>query len=276
MSHHTPTVANCLLRATQFLPYHEAQLLTARTFGFDFERLTTREKEIVDEASFAKFKNALNRRRQGEPLAYVLEEQGFWSLNLRVRPDVLIPRADTETLVECVLPHVEATSTVLDLGTGSGNIGLAIAQETGCQVTLVDVSFDALDVAQHNANMLGIPAQFVQSDWFGSIPAVYDVVVSNPPYLPMNDRYLDEGDLRFEPPLALESGLDGLDALREIICNAPSFLHPGGLLAVEHGFDQMTDVTRLFERSGFSAIENFKDLNGVQRVVLGFKKNERR
>lgn len=266
-----PTVANCLLQATRLLPFHEAHLLTAQTLALDIDRLTIDESIVVADANYQKFLDALNRRCQGEPLAYVLGERGFRSLNLSVVPDVLIPRPDTETLVESILPYVDARSSVLDLGTGSGNVGLALAHETNCDITLVDLSIDALSVARQNANTYGIQAQYIQSNWFEKISDTFDVIVSNPPYLSIHDRYLEEGDLCFEPRLALESGPEGLEALGEIIGESPQFLRRGGVLAVEHGFDQATDVRHMFENSGFIEIQEYCDLNGLPRVMLGLK-----
>lgn len=266
-----PTVANCLLEATRWLPLSEAQLLTTQTLALDIDRLTLDESSVVDDANYESFLNALNRRCQGEPLAYVLGERGFWSLNLRVVPDVLVPRPDTETLVEAVLPYVYTQSSVLDLGTGSGNVGLALAHETNCAITLADLSIDALSVARQNARKYNIQAQCIQSNWFENITTAFDVVVSNPPYLSNNDRHLDEGDLCFEPRLALESGPTGLEALSEIIGEAPQFLRRGGVLAVEHGFDQATAVHRMFEESKFLEIQDYSDLNGLPRVMLGLK-----
>lgn len=266
-----PTVANCLLEATRLLPYHEAHLLTAQTLALDIDRLTIDDSIVVADDHYQKFLDALQRRCQGEPLAYVLGERGFWSLNLRVVPDVLIPRPDTECLVEAILPYIDATSSVLDLGTGSGNVGLALAYETNCNITLVDLSSVALSVARQNANTHGIQAQYVQSNWFEKISDVFDVIVSNPPYLSNQDRHLEEGDVCFEPRLALESGPEGLEALSEIIGESPQFLRRGGVLAVEHGFDQATVVRHMFENSGFIQIQDYRDLNGLPRVMLGLK-----
>ena len=272
MTKGSPTVANCLLEATRWLPYHEAHLLTAQALALDVDRLTIDESIVVDDVSYQNFLNVLNRRCQGEPLAYVLGERGFWSLNLRVVPDVLIPRTDTEILVEAILPYVDAKSSVLDLGTGSGNVGLALAHETNCEVTLVDLSCSALSVARQNANAHGIQARFIQSNWFEKISDVFDVIASNPPYLSNRDHHLEEGDLCFEPRLALESGPEGLEALDEIISQAPQFLQRDGVLAVEHGFDQASAVRQMFENSGFKEIQDHNDLNGLPRVMLGFRR----
>ena len=271
MTNGAPTVGNCLLEATRLLPFYEAQLLTARTLALDIDRLTLNESSQVDDANYERFSIALNRRCQGEPLAYVLEERGFWSLNLRVVPEVLIPRPDTETLVEAVLPYIDAQSSVLDLGTGSGNVGLALAHETNCAITLVDLSIDALTVARQNARKYNIQTQCIQSNWFENINTVFDAIVSNPPYLSSNDRHLEEGDLCFEPRLALESGPKGLEALSEIISEAPQFLRQNGVLAVEHGIDQATAIQRMFRESKFIGIQDYRDLNGLPRVMLGLK-----
>ena len=264
------TVGDCFRRAQLLLPYNEAQLLTTRTLDLTSNELTLREAAIIPETARREFAEALRRRCSDEPLAYILQTEGFRCLTLLVSQDVLIPRQDSETLVEAVLPFLTPDSKVLDLGTGSGNIGLALTQESQCQITLVDLSEKALAVARKNALNLSLEAEFVVSDWFANVVGLFDVIVSNPPYVANGDRLLTETSIKYEPKLALEAGADGLFALRQIIENAPQYLNQGGVLAVEHGNDQEAAVHSLFDRSGFQNIMCTLDLNAKPRVTHGF------
>jgi release factor glutamine methyltransferase len=214
------------------------------------------------------------RRRDGEPVAYLTGRREFWGLDLTVTPAVLIPRPETETLVEVALARlpVDRSVRVLDLGTGSGAIALAIARERPrAEVVATDVSTEALDIARGNADRLAIGnVAFVRSDWYAEVPAgPYDAIVTNPPYIALDDPHLRDGDLRFEPRGALVSGVTGLAALAVIVAGARDRLVPGGFLAVEHGFDQGDAVRGLFEAAGCTAIEGFRDLAGIRRVVAG-------
>lgn len=205
-------------------------------------------------------------RRAGVPLAYLVGTRGFRDLELVVTPAVLVPRPETELLVEVAIERLAPDRRVLDLGTGSGAVALALAHETGAHVSAVDVSPAALAVAAANAAALGAAIQWIESDWFAAVSGRYDVIVANPPYIAADDPHLDA--LRHEPQLALVAGADGLDAIRRIVAQAPEYLVPGGWLAVEHGFDQGPAVRALLERRGYTGIATRRDLAGHERVSL--------
>ncbi len=214
------------------------------------------------------------RRRDGEPVAYLVGTREFHGLALRVTPDVLIPRPETETLVECALAALTGTTApkVLDLGTGSGAIALSIAKtRPDADVVATDRSPQALAVARDNAEQLRITnVRFELSDWYAALGgAQFDVIVSNPPYVGPDDHHLGEGDLRFEPREALTPGGDGLSALRRIVTDAPRHLKPSGWLGVEHGYDQSDAVRALFDEAGFYEVHVARDLAGIARVVYG-------
>jgi release factor glutamine methyltransferase len=207
------------------------------------------------------------RRRAGEPIAYLLGHQGFRDFEVRVTPAVLIPRPETELLVEIALEHLAADQRVLELGTGSGAVAIAIARESGAAVTAVDVSVDALGLAKRNAAALGAELTLLRSDWFSAVTGRFHLIVSNPPYVAAGDPHL--ADLRHEPAVALIGGTDGFAALRHIIRHAPGYLEPGGWLILEHGFDQGPTVRALFTGHGYGAIETRQDLAGLDRVSFG-------
>ncbi|MCY4656735.1 MAG: peptide chain release factor N(5)-glutamine methyltransferase [Gammaproteobacteria bacterium] len=265
----TPSVSECLQEATRRLPYHEALKVTEKALDLEPGTLGTYDNVLVGECDYSRFVKSLDRRCSGEPIAYIFDTQAFRTLDLYVSPDVLIPRADSETLVETVLPWVSEGSEVLDLGTGSGNIGLALAIETGCHVTLVDVFESTLAIARKNALANNISVRSIRSNWFSRINDAFDVIVSNPPYVSSEDEHLHLGDLRFEPPQALIAGSDGLSALREIIFNATGYLKSQGLLAVEHGYDQADQVQQLFLKNDYHNVRTVKDYAGQPRVTLG-------
>ena len=216
----------------------------------------------------------LKRRRTGEPVAYLTGQQGFHSLTLAVTADTLIPRPETEQLVDLALTCIadRPRPRILDLGTGSGAIALAIArQRPDAKLTATDRSAAALAVAQRNADRHGLTAiQFLSGHWFNALPAQhFDLIVANPPYIPQHDRHLNQGDVAHEPRQALTGGADGLDDLRTIVAGAPAFLSTPGWLIVEHGFDQGPAVTALFAQAGFKHIASHRDLAGWPRNVLG-------
>lgn len=230
--------------------------------------------QAVDATQADAYAGLVKRRMGGEPVAYLTGVRGFWSLELQVSPDTLVPRPETELLVELALGRLpaEAAVQVLDLGTGSGAIALAIASERPlARITGVDASSAALDVAAGNGRRLGLAnAVFEPGDWYGGLDGRrYDVIVSNPPYIAVGDPHLDEGDLRFEPPAALSSGPDGLDAIRTIVAGAPAHLAPGGYLLLEHGWTQGAAVRGLLAETGFGAIETARDLEERERVSIG-------
>jgi release factor glutamine methyltransferase len=223
------------------------------------------------------FNQLFDRRLQGEPLAFILGFKGFWTLDYAVNYHTLIPRPETELLVEIALSlEFNDNSKVIDLGTGTGAIALALASERpSWQIDATDVVHQALELAEFNRNMFGLTnVNIFYSDWFDSVSrrdsaSSYDLIVSNPPYIEQNNPHLQQGDVRFEPSSALVAGLDGLDALRIIIEQAPMHLSPHGWLLVEHGYDQGNSVRRLFDLTGFKQIKTHADLNLQDRVTAG-------
>lgn len=216
----------------------------------------------------------LGRRARGEPVAYLTGEREFWSLVLHINSDVLIPRPETELLVERTLALVpaDAALTLADLGTGSGAIALALAHERPrCRIIATDASAAALAVARANAAHLNLAnVEFRQGEWLASLDhELFDLIVSNPPYVALSDPHLLEGDVRFEPRTALVSGPDGLDAIRHIAREAPTHLKPGGSLLLEHGFDQPNAVRSILTEHGFQDITLYRDLAGQARVTAG-------
>jgi release factor glutamine methyltransferase len=252
----------------------EAQLLLQHVLGVNRAWLIAHENDALEAINHAEFEALLKRRLNGEPIAYILGYREFYGLKLQVTADTLIPRPDTETLVEAALAKTpqNQTSKILDLGTGTGAIALAIAHNCPqALVTAVDASVAALKIAQENAQSLAITnIEFLQSDWYSALKnQKFDVIVSNPPYIAQNDAHLSQGDLRFEPTSALASGADGLDDIKQIIANAPKCLTPHGCLLLEHGYNQAEEVATLLKQSGFCEIETINDLGGNNRVTLG-------
>ncbi|THG81529.1 peptide chain release factor N(5)-glutamine methyltransferase [Pseudomonas sp. A-1] len=251
----------------------DAELLLAHVLGKPRSYLRTWPEREPDAAQCAAFVALLARRSKGEPVAYLLGRQGFWSLELEVAPHTLIPRPDTELLVETALAlGPGGPARVLDLGTGSGAIALALACERPAwQVLGVDRVAEAVALAERNRARLGLAnARFVESRWFSALAGErFAVIVGNPPYIAADDRHLGEGDVRFEPASALVAGADGLDDIRQIVHEAPEHLEAGGWLLLEHGYDQAAAVRALFAARGFTAVESRRDLGGHQRITLG-------
>jgi len=220
-----------------------------------------------------RFKDLLSRRLAGEPVAYLTGERDFWTLSLRVNAHTLIPRPETEVLVEWALGlTLSSTAAVADMGTGSGAIALALASERpGWRVHAVDRSAEALAVAEANAAKADLACvRWQESDWFESLSnQQFDLIVSNPPYIDANDDHLQRGDLRYEPRNALVADENGLAALRTLAQNAPRFLTPGGVLLLEHGYTQANTVREMLVEAGFHNIETRRDLAGCERVTGG-------
>lgn len=250
----------------------EVQLLLQQVLGVSRAYLLAHPEQVLDEAQEASYRALLQRRLTGEPLAYILGEREFFGLNFKVTPATLIPRPETELLVELALQHIPLRGRVLDLGTGSGAIAIAIAHaRPEAEVTAADASPEALEVTRENARRLNIAnVRLLQSDWFSALAGeCFDLIVSNPPYIAENDAHLAQGDLRFEPRGALASGADGLDDIRRIVASAKQHLNPGGCLLFEHGYDQAARVRELLLREGYAEVFSARDLAGIERVSGG-------
>jgi len=256
----------------------DAQVLLAHTLGTSRAGLAAHATDAVLREHADKFFALAQRRRSGEPVAYLTGLREFWGLSLIVTPNVLIPRPETETLVEQALARLprDRALRILDLGTGSGAIALAIGKERpDAAVIATDSSEPALWVARTNARRTGIfNVEFICADWYDDAAlqasaGAFDMIVSNPPYIAATDRHLGEGDVRFEPIAALTPGGDGLSALATIVAGAPSRLVTGGSLIVEHGHDQAADVKALMEAAAFGELESARDLAGIPRVAIG-------
>jgi release factor glutamine methyltransferase len=254
----------------------DAQTLLRHALGVTRAWLIAHAEQALTTGEQTRFQHVLYRRLQGEPVAYILGRREFYGLEFTVAPGVLIPRPDTETLVEAALRLMQQNPStsrqILDLGTGSGAIAIAIAvNDSLSRVVAVDKSEDALNVARGNAERLGAASvRFMQSDWFAALADErFDIIASNPPYIAAGDPHLSQGDLRFEPLGALASGVDGLDDIRRIVALAPAHLEPGGWLLLEHGYDQADRVAALMREAGFTEIDHAADLAGIRRVTLG-------
>ena len=273
--------ASALLRSSP-LPALEARVLLAHALGWRRTELITRGDEPLAAAALACYRTLEARRLAGEPIAQIVGTREFYGLEFDVTPDVLIPRPETELLVETVLASIEPIpfARVLDLGTGSGAIAIAIASaRPDARLWAVDRSPHALAVAARNAAKLLDPArpggapQWLQSDWYGTLDAAlsFDAIVSNPPYIAAGDPHLDAGDLRFEPRGALTDEADGLSAICTIIAGSHAFLRPGGQLWVEHGYDQASDVRERLVAQGYINVRSLPDLAGIERATGGMR-----
>jgi release factor glutamine methyltransferase len=251
----------------------DAELLLAAVLGKSRTYLYTWPEQVLSPSERSYFESVLERRVMGEPVAYILGTRDFWTLTLRVNRHVLIPRPETELLVETALALVTTQEAcIADLGTGSGAIALAVASERPVwKVVATDMSGDALTVASDNASQLNIVnVEFRQGSWCDALPPqLFDLIVSNPPYIDAADAHLTQGDLRFEPHSALVAADDGLADIRTLCSQAPQCLKPGGWLLLEHGWTQGPTVAAILQSSGLEAVRTLKDLNGNDRVSLG-------
>jgi release factor glutamine methyltransferase len=266
---------------------NEARMLMSQALGnAEHAWLIAHESDALPSAAASAFHDLMHRRLAGEPVAYILGNREFFGLRLTVSPATLIPRPDTETLVEAALQRIPADtlSNVLDLGTGTGAIALAIASHRPqSRVMAVDASAEALQIARHNAQILGLgvtesddqattkgKVEFRLGSWFTPLSGLrFDVIVSNPPYIRMDDPHLQQGDLRHEPLSALAAGADGLDDIRVIVQHAPAHLTSSGWLLLEHGYDQAEAVATLMRDTGLTDIQHAHDLAGIARVTFG-------
>ena len=252
----------------------EVQCLLQHVLNVPRVYLLAHPEQVLDEAQLQMYAALLQRRLHGEPIAYILGEREFFGLNFRVTSATLIPRPETELMVELALQHLPLQSPrrVLDLGAGSGAIAISIAHaRPDAEVVAVDASAAALQVARANARQLNTPnVTFVKSDWFAALDDQrYDMIVSNPPYVAAGDEHLAQGDVRFEPISALASGADGLDDIRRIVLEAPKHLTGNGWLLLEHGYDQAETVRVLLAQNGFGDVFSGKDIAGIERVSGG-------
>ncbi len=265
-------VAALLRRAASRVDAADAALLVAHALGRTRTWLYAHGDDVVDASALEACERLIARREGGEPAAYIIGTRGFWRFDLRVTPDTLVPRPETERLVELALERLpeDRALRVADLGTGSGAIALAIGHERPrARVVAVDASRAALEVARGNAAALGIGnVEFREGDWLQPLGGErFDLIASNPPYIALGDPHLD--DLRHEPAMALSSGADGLDAIRAIVRDAPARLVPGGWLLLEHGLEQGAAVRALLSAAGFADVSTARDLEARDRVTLG-------
>ncbi len=266
-----------LQQARTLIPLGEARLFLERLLGLSRAQLMAHDDALLSAGEQQDFQTWVARRAAGEPVAYILGEREFYGRTFQVSPATLIPRHETELLVELALERLRERpqpALVLDMGTGSGIIAITLALECPeAQVVATDFSAAALAMAQRNAQALGARVQFYQGSWYEALPSdssPFHLIVSNPPYIVPGDEHLSQGDLRFEPSSALVGAGDGLDDIRHIIAQAPQHLAPGGHLLFEHGYHQGPDSRSLLSAAGFQAAHTWTDLAGVDRVSGGY------
>ncbi|WP_426320305.1 peptide chain release factor N(5)-glutamine methyltransferase [Pseudoduganella sp. R-43] len=249
----------------------DQRILVCHALGISRTALITQSDRVLNVEEAGRVATLLQRRHDGEPVAYIIGQREFFGLDFETTPAVLIPRPDTELLVELALVRLPPRGKVLDMGTGSGAIAVAVAHSRpDASVTALDVSQEALAVAARNAQRNNAAVRFLHSDWYDAVQGEqFDLIVSNPPYIADGDRHLSEGDLRFEPSGALTDFADGLSALRTIISGAPARLAPGSWLLMEHGYDQAAAVRALLLSSGYTDVQSWQDLAGIERVSGG-------
>jgi release factor glutamine methyltransferase len=267
------------LPSARSLPRSEVRLLLAHLLARDQAWLVAHDDAMLSGPTIAEIESLLSRRTHGEPIAYLIGARDFYGRSFRCSPAALIPRPETELLVEHTLVAIDNIATanarrlnILDVGTGTGCIAITLALErTHTAIVAVDVSEDALALARDNAAQLASPAiELVRSNWFSAIDddQTFDIIVSNPPYIVPGDAHLAQGDLRFEPPIALADTVDGLESYRQLARGARTHLRDGGVLLVEHGYDQGESVPALFHDCGFTGIAMIRDWAGLPRITL--------
>jgi release factor glutamine methyltransferase len=259
------------LQVQSLLDAVDNRILLCHALGLSRVSLITQSERALNAGEAQRFAALVRRRLDGEPVAYIIGQREFFGLPFEVSGAVLIPRPDTELLVELTLERLPPQGRVLDMGTGSGAIAVALAHtRRDADVSALDVSPAALEVARRNAAANGARVTFLHSDWYAALQAgglpPFDVIASNPPYIASGDRHLSEGDLRFEPTGALTDHADGLSALRTIIAGAQQHLKPQGWLLMEHGYDQAAAVRDLLTAQGYTDVQSWTDLAGIERV----------
>lgn len=277
-----PTIKTLLAHAANALTSHsDSPLLDAEVLlGFVLNKPRTYLRAWCDntltDQQLAAFSDLIKQRQQGTPIAYLTGTREFWSRDFMVTPDVLIPRPDTELLIELSLELIPENQTIklIDLGTGSGIIAVTLAAERpNAHVTAVDASLAALSIAKHNARQHRLTnLEFYQSDWFSNVPnSLFDLVISNPPYIDSDDEHLKQGDVRFEPKAALIAKDHGLCDIRIIADKARNYLKPAGHLLIEHGYNQASQVQAIFTALAYDKVQSYQDLSGQPRVTYGRK-----
>jgi len=252
----------------------DAEILFCDVMQFNRSRIYSHPEQIVPDDKSVLFQSLIAQRQQGRPIAHLTGKKEFWSLQLAINEDTLIPRPETELLVETALQLVpdDTTFNILDLGTGSGAIAIAIASERpNCKIVATDINTNALTIAKKNAETHQLKnIQFYLSNWYQNIPSQeFDLIVSNPPYIKEDDEHLSQGDIRFEPELALVAGTDGMQAINIILENAKQYLASDAYLLIEHGYDQRSLVEEAFLKHDFKQLKTFQDLSGQDRITMG-------
>jgi release factor glutamine methyltransferase len=258
------------LQTQSLLDALDNRVLLSHALGLSRVGLITQSERALSAGEAQRFAALVQRRLDGEPIAYIVGQREFFGLPFEVNGAVLIPRPDTELLVELTLDRLPPQGRVLDMGTGSGAIAVALAHtRRDADVTALDVSPEALAVAGRNAAANGARVTFFQSDWYAALGGQprFDIIASNPPYIASGDRHLSEGDLRYEPSGALTDHADGLSALRTIVAGARAHLKPQGWLLMEHGYDQSAAVRALLADAGYTGVQSWCDLAGIERVT---------
>jgi len=273
------TVSELLLKAEQSINCSasarlDVEILFCDVMQCNRSRIYSHPQQFIPDDKSALFQSLIEQRRQGHPIAHLTGKKEFWSLELAINKDTLIPRPETECLVEAALQMIpdHVAFNILDLGTGSGAIAIAIASERpNSKIVATEINSEALDLARENATIHQLNnIKFLLSDWYKNIPLQsFDLIISNPPYIKQNDKHLSQGDVRFESELALVAGADGMDAINIVLENAKGYLANNAFLLIEHGYDQRVLVQHAFLTNGFKQIKTLQDLSGQDRATLG-------